>query len=209
MKESIIFQNLNLHGLIYEYLSLSDNKDNNFEEELEFQCIDKFEKNKNYIYFYENQKNPQKAIISMFDLKNKIVLPSRTNIKCWKCRSSFTTSPLGCPLKYLKKCQEHFFETEGIFCSFPCMKRYLKGKKNNVFYRNSTNLMLLQYYLIHGEIREIPTAGSWKMLIEYGGSLSIHEFRNFFGIFEYRETNSYQRVHMATVCQYIEEISSI
>lgn len=47
----------------------------------------------------ENKKN-YKCAISMMDWTNKKNLPDKTSIKCFWCKSSFHTKPIGCPVTF-------------------------------------------------------------------------------------------------------------
>jgi hypothetical protein len=86
-----------------------------------------------------------------------------------------------------------FYETDGVFCSFNCAMAYiLDNKKSNRLYDNSEMLLIKMYndiMLSDDKITEnvfsIDPAPNWRLLKEYGGSLSIEEFRNNFNKIEY------------------------
>lgn len=110
-------------------------------------------------------------------------VPKFTDIKCWWCRSGISTNirPLGMPIKYNK--ENNFFDTEGIFCSFNCMCSYLHENTNVSQYKDSNSLIYFMYKCIFNEYpykMNIRKAPSWKLLKDYGGSLSIEEFRTMF-----------------------------
>lgn len=154
-------------------------------------------------------------------------LPSHTSKPCWWCRHTFATKVLGCPIKYnpcklnsvertrveqkfrkskLPTTSFDFFETEGIFCSFPCIKAYILSHNLNSRYKESSTLLSLLYLKLTGSsISYIPPAPSWKVLIEYGGHLNIKEYRATFGKLEYTETVSIRRPYMFCSSKYIEE----
>ena len=110
-------------------------------------------------------------------------IPKFTSIKCWWCRSSIPTSihPLGMPIKYNK--EDNFFDTEGMFCSFNCMCSYLHENTNMSQYKDSGSLIYFMYKCIFNEYpykMNIRKAPSWKLLKDYGGNLTIEEFRSMF-----------------------------
>ena len=110
-------------------------------------------------------------------------IPKFTSIKCWWCRSSISTNihPLGMPIKYNK--EQNFFDTEGMFCSFNCMCSYLHENTNMSQYKDSGSLIYFMYKCIFNEYpykMNIRKAPSWKLLKEYGGNLTIEEFRSMF-----------------------------
>ena len=188
----------------------------------------KHEKSKKAIYFLDAHKNQIKYWINMFDftLYNGGALPLSTNDPCWWDRHSFTSRPLGCPIKYhdhkkygrdKEKIEEKFkkagidintndfLETEGIFCSFPCIMAYILSQSNILRYKESTTLLTFLYYILFGVIIEIPEAPSWKIIKKYGGHLEIEEFRATFGKLIYDETVNVKRPYMYSNSRYISE----
>lgn len=110
-------------------------------------------------------------------------LPSSTNIHCWWDRHPIPLNihPLGLPIRY----KNGYFDTEGIFCSFNCMCSYLHENSNNINYKDSGALIYVMYKTIFGEYpikMNIRKALSWKLLKQYGGNLSIEEFRDMFNV---------------------------
>jgi len=140
--------------------------------------------------------------------------------------------PIGIPLKYKdreedekvrKRMEEYlrkanlptkaeYFETEGIFCSFPCAKAYIidevkKGKK--LKYSSSITLLSLLYQKLTGEPTvQIPSAPSWKLTSTYGGHLSPEEFRETFGKLSFVEMCSVGRPLMLCCGSIFEERSN-
>lgn len=64
--------------------------------------------------------------------------------------------------------------TEGYFCSPECCLAYILDNVHNPAYIDSEALL---YELTREKVRP---AGSWRLLKEYGGSMSIEEFRGAF-----------------------------
>jgi hypothetical protein len=95
------------------------------------------------------------------------------NVKCWYCRNSFQEHPVRLPENYFKG----KFICTGNFCSYNCAMSFnidLNDEKTSV--RNSLINMLYQKTYETDEL--IKPAPSWKILKEYGGVLTIEEFRN-------------------------------
>lgn len=95
--------------------------------------------------------------------------------KCWWCKNSFNTPNLMLPENYL----DGVFYCTGNFCSFNCKKAYnIDLNDINVWKRES--LINLEYYLTYNRHKYIEPAPSWLILKEYGGFLTINEFRKNF-----------------------------
>lgn len=78
-----------------------------------------------------------------------------------------------------------YYVTDGIFCSFNCCKAFILDNKHNNIYEHSNMLLLKLYRDMNPEatktsIIRINPAPSWRMLQEYGGNLTIENFRNNF-----------------------------
>ena len=184
------------------------------------------EKSRKAYYFLDTRKIQIKYWGIMLDVTMNGVLPALTNKACWWDRHSFKTPPIGCPLVYhahktegvdkerfeekLKAAnipagRNDFFETEGYFCSFPCCKAYILTQRNNMRYKDSAALLSMLLHTLYRRRDIIPVAPSWKLLKEYGGHLSIQEFRSSFGKLEYEETINTRRPYMFCSSQYIAE----
>lgn len=137
---------------------------------------------------------PFETIVINDDLSLKMFITPNTNDKtvdkmqlnktrkhcCWYCRHNVPSDwhPLGIPIKFSK--EQNTFECDGIFCSFNCIVAYLQ-EHNQYRYKDSNVLLLMMYRHIfkkHRDITKIVPSPSWKLLKEYGGHLSIDEYRN-------------------------------
>lgn len=80
-----------------------------------------------------------------------------------------------------------YYITDGIFCSFNCVKSYIDDKKGNVFYEKSKVLLSKMYkdFSSGNSIKEINKAPDWRLLKPYGGILTIDDFRESFINVEY------------------------
>jgi hypothetical protein len=149
----------------------------------------------------------------MIDINIKGPLPPVTNKLCWWDRNSFKTVPLGCPLKYHAKILENkkmkkdteIFETEGIFCGFACCRAYILSQKNNLKYKDSLGLLSMIALAVCKKQIDIPTAPTFKILKEYGGHLTIAEYRKLLGVIDFEENINYQRSAFITRSQYTLE----
>jgi hypothetical protein len=81
-----------------------------------------------------------------------------------------------------------FYETDGVFCSFNCCMSYIESPENinNPLYQHSEYLLLKIYNeLNEDEIEEIIPAPHWRNLIDFGGHLTIEQFRDSFNKVQY------------------------
>jgi hypothetical protein len=73
---------------------------------------------------------------------------------------------------------KEYYETDGIFCSFPCCCAYIRAHKHLKDYEQSEMLLLKMYNEMMGTKTEIiDPAPHWRLLKEYGGNKTISEFR--------------------------------
>lgn len=73
-----------------------------------------------------------------------------------------------------------YYETDGIFCSFNCCLAWIKDNSHNNLYTNSVYLLHQMYYSYFDIQHQIHPAPHWRMLKEYGGHLSIDDYRSSF-----------------------------
>jgi hypothetical protein len=92
--------------------------------------------------------------------------------KCWWCKNPFNTPPVQLPEDYYNET----FYCFGNFCSFNCMKSYNLDLNDSLLWKRESLINLL-YFLTYSEYKNITAAPHWITLEEYGGSLSIEEFR--------------------------------
>lgn len=94
------------------------------------------------------------------------------NSKCWWCRNQFITPAVQLPEDYFNTT----FYCIGNFCSFSCMKSF-NLELNDSLTSKRESLINLLYFQTYGEYKQIIPAPHWMALDEYGGNLSIEEFR--------------------------------
>ena len=99
--------------------------------------------------------------------------PKQVDINCWWCRTKFKTVPCAIPYKQ----EENTFEVYGCFCSFECSLAYLYDEKD---YKQWEKIMLLKKLAMKmgHQLNLKKYAPSWKLLKEYGGTLTIEQFRS-------------------------------
>lgn len=182
------------------------------------------EKSKRCYYFLDHRKIKNKLWRIMYDFTSNGPLPQTTDKPCWWCRHPFSTIPIGVPVKYnshktsgIEKeryekktsssdSNNDFFETLGLFCSFPCCKAYILDQKNSLRYKESLTLLTLLFTILYeGVDPKFPSAPSWKLLKEYGGHMTIQIFRQTFGVLEFTPTVNTRRPYMYNSSEYIKE----
>lgn len=156
--------------------------------------------------------------VLMQDYINYGCLPERTDIWCGHCHHPFDTSPIGVPIKYVKKKKDKiqldpnkivgtndYFLTYGIFCSFPCCLAFIKDNNNKLMFKNSKSLLYSLYYKLYKTEMNIDKAPSWEILKAYGGELSIDDYRKNFCTHNYTITPNIKRPYMVSVGKWVEE----
>ena len=94
------------------------------------------------------------------------------NTKCWWCKHIFDFDNLQLPENYIKGA----FYCIGTFCSFNCMKSYNFDINDNLSEKRNTLINLL-YFMTFNKHINIMQAPHWLTLKDFGGPLSIEEFR--------------------------------
>lgn len=165
--------------------------------------------------------------VSVSDDTNS-VLPIQTDLPCWWCRYTFTSSPIGLPIRYSSEYTDHkrflveynlkrlnssinsidLFETEGNFCSFECACAFILDNINNPKYRNSYMLLTTLYLKLYSTLTIIEPAPSWQLLEKWGGNMTIERYRSTFKTI-YKITPNIKRPYMFSVRSYITELNVI
>lgn len=137
------------------------------------------------------------------------VIEKNNDLVCFYCTHTFDNEPCFIPEKYdnIKKAYHVF----GNFCSFSCASRYNNSMGDyNVWNRNSLLVSMFRESIKNScadentEEINIPECPPRESLIEYGGNLTIEEFRER-SILGNRQ---YQYVHPSMVMKksYVEEL---
>jgi hypothetical protein len=95
--------------------------------------------------------------------------------KCWWCKNSFNSPNVTLPEQYFNGT----FYCIGNFCSYNCTKAYnIDINDCNIWKRES--LINLMYYMTYSRFKEIDPSPSWLILKEFGGFMTINDFRKNF-----------------------------
>ncbi len=87
---------------------------------------------------------------------------------------------------------DDYYLVDGIFCSFNCCLAYINENRKQYEYQYSEFLLYNIYSsLFNNKIERIIPAPHWRLLQDYGGNLSINEFRNNFNTIEYKEIDDF------------------
>lgn len=82
--------------------------------------------------------------------------------------------------------EKGYYQTDGIFCSFPCVMAYINMNKKDSLYIHSKYLLTKMYNdIFELDVESISPAPHWRQLIEYGGNMNIDEFRSNFNRVDY------------------------
>lgn len=93
-----------------------------------------------------------------------------------------------------------FYQTDGIFCSFNCCAAFIHDNKSKQLYFSSYMLLVKMYNdMFKKPITKIVVAPDWRLLKQYGGHLSISEFRNSFDNSEYKNHGVMRDVNMSSL----------
>ena len=131
--------------------------------------------------FYTIKENITRRRSQMLhDNKGKFVFTHIDN------NNNTTTAGNGPPAETNSTCSininnQDYYSTDGIFCSFNCCKAFIKDNKHNKLYENS-DILLNKLYQDMYSVKTIIINPSphWRLLIEYGGYLTIQQFRDNF-----------------------------
>jgi len=115
------------------------------------------------------------SVNNNFNKINVYNIEFNENTKCWWCKHKFITPRLSLPEQYYN---DTFF-CIGNYCSWECMKAYNIDTNDNYIWKRES-LINLMHYLTYGIFKEIKPACSWLILKDFGGNLSILEFRKNF-----------------------------
>jgi len=86
--------------------------------------------------------------------------------------------------KIIKK--EHYI-IDGCFCSFNCAYAFILDNQYKPEYNLSLSLLVKMYQDLFKQEFDIMPAPHWRLLIQYGGNLTIDEFRDQFNKVEYKD----------------------
>ena len=98
--------------------------------------------------------------------------------KCWWCCYSFNNNPIYIPTDY----ENNEFKVYGNFCSFSCALSYNYYNNKDIEQSIKNESLIYTFYNKiennSSEIKKIKYAPPKELLIDFGGTLTIDEFRN-------------------------------
>ena len=100
--------------------------------------------------------------------------PRKVSIRCWWCTYPFDTIPCGIPFSYDPV--STMYKVFGCFWGFNCAFGYLLGHIDDKKWEKVSLLHLL-YKDVHGKFEHIGPAFPKEVLVDYGGVMSIEEFK--------------------------------
>lgn len=234
---------LSYKSILHEHLNIKEGKKSKTSKDIEYiETPNTIQKNEapekmRAEYFLDSKKNRVKTWSTMMDRTTNDILPLYTNKPCRNCHHTYETHPLGCPIKYIphhsdsndpkrKKIEgflkannfpcssTDYFETECMFCSFPCIKSYIMSKlsitPSSYMYTNALTHLSLMYKKLFSlkTLPTIPSAHDIETLSSYGGHLSIMEYRNTMGLLQFDKFVNVKRPMMFASFSHMEETAS-
>lgn len=135
----------------------------------------------------EKNMKVMKYFTNEFDSGNEILI---SPYRCYHCHHNFNNKPFFLPIDYNSELNK--FKVTGNFCSPNCVKTYAINSK---IYQNRIYLIGHMYRKLFGPNYTIKPAPPIQTLKEYGGKLSIEEFRaNFDNLKQYSMKNIFSKV---------------
>ena len=146
---------------------------------------------------YKSSENSETKIYLNNSINNinTHILNFNSNTKCWWCRNTFITPPIQLPEDYYN----NTFFCIGHFCSYNCAIAY-NLDLNDIITSKRISLINLLYYKTYSEFNNIISAPHWITLEEYGGTLSIKDFREN----SINNTNEYLVLHPPIVSRQMQ-----
>jgi hypothetical protein len=98
-----------------------------------------------------------------------------------------------------------YFETEGVVCSWECMKNYILENSKSSLYKDSINLMhLLHGMLTGGKELNCNRGASWRVLKEWGGHIDSKNYNDSVKMSKFFDTVNVRRPLMFSLSRYYE-----
>lgn len=127
-------------------------------------------------YNYENRQARQVKLMVQFQEANKRnEWPKTTKLHCFWCCHSFDGIPWAIPFKY----NNDIFHVDGNFCSPECAAAYNFEQKDFNMWERYMLLNLLYNKVNYPKYQKLKLAPPKRMLIEYGGNMTIDDFRRY------------------------------
>tara|TARA_Y100000389_G_scaffold204201_1_gene255522 strand:+ start:13831 stop:14532 length:702 start_codon:yes stop_codon:yes gene_type:complete len=120
-----------------------------------------------------NFKSDKSKKITLYNTDNKACI--KHDLKCYNCHHFFTDKPFYMPIDYCNKTNR--YKLFGNFCSPNCVKSYCINDK---IFQHKCYLVGQFYRKLFGHDFNITPAPSILNLKDYGGTLTIEQFRKSF-----------------------------
>jgi hypothetical protein len=233
LREVYLFQTIssNNNPPVIEHISLGDGVETTTIISVE----EKENADAKSMFFFDTKKNCVKYYGNMLDISAGGPLPITTSIPCWNCRRKFSSAPLGIPLRYHKifrgkdgngvewraykmYLQEKnypqpkdgeecgYFETEGVVCSWECMKNFLLENSHISKYNDAVTLMYLLHLRLTGKELKCKRGPSWRCMKEWGGHITNEEMARSVTSMSFQETVNCHRPLMFSISRYYEQL---
>ena len=130
----------------------------------------------------DNQREKDKKngyITVLYEMVENEKWLDKVNIRCWWCCHHFDNVPIGFPIKYNDNTKK--FLVKGCFCGVGCLLAYHKSSQRKLSdSSNSYSLIKFMYTKLYGKsvFDNLNLAPPRESLIDFGGTLTIDEFRN-------------------------------
>ena len=161
------------------------NKKNNFNDKYINHLENKINDLKIKIKFLEDEKNSSEIFFGdysvekleskiFFDENNKFILKKRTDLLCWWCGHKFENTPFPLP----EKLYENKFFVFGNFCGPSCACAYNIDINDHKLWERNSLILKLTNELCENKVDNIYPAPPKQILMQFGGNITIEEFRN-------------------------------
>lgn len=153
-----------------------------------------------------------KKIIQYISLS--INLSKGMKYKCWWCTFTIDETSgqlLGCPINVTREGNKKIYSTDGVFCSFNCVKAYILQKEQfDVLYENSHILLGHMFCDMNGFITPITIepAPDKKLLLDYGGYMTKEQYYECFNRLLYTEKGIINMYPVTTIFEEDEKINT-
>jgi len=122
--------------------------------------------------------------------KKKIYMsrPTSNDVHCYFCRQSAGPTFIGNPIRM----KGSKYMIEGCFCSFNCLLAY-QQEQTSVKYRECGLLTHYLYRELFQQPMKLSSSKSWKLLQDYGGELSLKQWRGLCDSFAILTPDDYEK----------------
>jgi hypothetical protein len=162
------------------------------------------EPTKNKILDTETKKIIQYISVSVDLTKGK-------KYRCWWCTLFIENEPIGCPINVKRNNEKKEYSTDGVFCSFNCVKAYINIKeKTDMTYKHSHALLAHMVCDMQGSISPvfIEPAPHKCLLSDYGGHMTEDQYRHCFNRMLYIEKGIIKMFPVTSIYQEEEKLQS-